>query len=256
MSAKQSSEIACLFVRIPTALKKRVSNSARAHHVSMSQEVERLLGEQLKLDLPAYLKHQAVETELTFCNANLRALEGFLVSFVLSSDLKEVESQISYLRNYILKSRADRQKNKRKLERELKQRRKEHEAALGNAERHSVLDVLINPEKVASRLGQLPETERRRVNLLLELSDRPRGTRKRIANALGWKQSQLSQLLSHPTATGHRRMNGSIARKVEAELGLEKRALDRPEQSALNITVQKFEDVMEGIKCQLFRGRH
>lgn len=252
MNAKQDPGLGSLFVRLPVGLKRRLKGSAHAHRSSMSREAVRLLDAQLQSDIPAYLKLQSIEGELSACRSHLRLLEEYILSFTAAGDPVEGGNQLQRLRDDILKRRKERLRQQRESQKRHKEHALQDQANRATAQ---VFGALLNSKEAASHQGQLDEPERRRVNLLNEISSRGRGTKKRIAEALGWSPSQVSQLLSHPDAKGHRRVSDAIARQIESELRLAKGALDRLEQSAFMVDLQRASSALDSLILKPVRQR-
>lgn len=231
MSGKAKKQTATLFVRIPVALKEGIRSSARARRVTMTEEAARRLKEQLDCDLtlPESFELARAKIELRisqsvrkFHEGYIAMLEGWLADAAHASDPDEAVARLRESYGRV-------QERRLALQAQHEQAEQERKDAI-ELERLAQKSPLLRQLVPQDHSEDLPtQQERRRVNLrkILEKKTSPPGTKKQIANDHGWSQSQLSQLLSPPTAKGHRRITDSAARKIEFSLNLKAGTLDK-----------------------------
>lgn len=228
MSGKAKEQTATLFVRIPVALKERIRRSARARHVTMTEEAARVLKAQLDLDptLPERVELQCAKVDQRirkFQEGYIALLEGWLADAASASDPDEAVTRLR-------ESHGRMQEKRLAFQAQREQAEQERKDAL-ELERLAQINLAVRQLVPQKHSEDSPTKEDlRRVNLrkILDKKTSPAGTKTKLAKDLGWSQSQVSQLLSEPTAKGHRPITDSVAPKIESSLTLEAKALEKP----------------------------
>lgn len=218
-----------LYVRIPAELKERLRRSAAGRGTSMGEEVARVLSEQLERDVSASMRHRHLKLQHEILQSQTKAVGSFVEHLVVSQDLKVARAQFEQLLRMCMS--VFRRRSAKELAEEL-QRQREITAPVSKPEPiDKTLEAACGVTGHAPKLPQFPVEERRRRKLNAVLMGSPRGTKKRVTDALGWQPARLSQMLSAPSAIGHRVITGEVARKLEGVLKLEERVLDRISES-------------------------
>ena len=221
-----------LYARIPAELKRRLEALAHRHGFSVAKELARLLTEQLAWDLPAQMRRDYERVELEGSRSRVEALERAIVDVVVHEDPIAAKCQFIKLHALLEKLRQQRTRERAETARIVEQRRLERESAdFGEVQEAGPFDGLVGAAAKSRPPKQRSPSERRQRNLVAALQGRPRGTKKMLALALEWPTCRLSQVISSPSAQGHRKMNDDVARKIEGVLGLRPGALDEIEGS-------------------------
>lgn len=212
----------------------------------MSAEAARLLNEQLCLDFPASWKRDVEKSALASAEARLRMYEDWLLALTNSNDPERARQGLVAMQALVKKMREGRVRAAKELEVELELRkdRFQRQIAVSNEPEDHLFSRLGAVGSGLAGVTQLAEAERRRENLVTALARLPNGTKKRLAEALGWSAPRISQVTSAPGARGHRSISSATARAIEKALGLEDGALDRVEQrasiAALQVSIDKL----------------
>lgn len=227
-----------LSVRICPDLHARLKKAAQQRGVSITTLVERLIEENLLEDLTAQMKFDSLQAMAHAQKSQLEMFETLVLTASEPGNEKGAVSLMTGLRDTILRNREARVLTQREIE----ARREAHAQMLASPpprkRNASPFDGLGNTETACVDLSQLPLPEQRRLRLRAALGRSPKGTRTRLAGALGVSASYFSQMLSSPSNPGARPINNERARRLEVELGLPERALEAEPQAAI-VGIQK-----------------
>ncbi|WP_186038717.1 toxin-antitoxin system HicB family antitoxin [Burkholderia gladioli] len=246
-----------LSVRIRPSLHARLSTAAQLRGVSLTTLVERLIEENLFEDVTAQRKLQNLQATAHAQKFQLEMLETLVLNATEPGE-SDAASLLTSIRDLILRCREVRVSSQEKIE----EWRHAHAQMLASSpprQRHaSPFDGLGAANEARVDLSQLPLPERRRQHLRQALNGSPKGTRARLAYALGVSASYFSQMLSGPKNPGGRSINDEKARMLEVELGLPNLALDAIEPQSDIVSIQKavleLESVLREIKPPAVRS--
>lgn len=228
-----------LSVRIRPDLHARLKKAAQWRGVSVTSVVESLIEENLLEDVTMQMKFDSLQAMVGAQKSQLKALEIQVMVATEPGKGKGAASVLTGLRAMILRNREARGR----LEKEIEARREARAQRLAlpppRKHRTSPFDGLgtADTERVAP--SQLPLPERRRLRLCKVLGQSPKGTRTRLARALGVSASYFSQMLLSPSNPSARTINDKRARRLETELGLPDQALDVVERQAAIVDLHK-----------------
>lgn len=220
--------------------------------VSITTVVERLIEENLLEGVTAQMKFDNLQALAHARKGQLEMFETLVLAATEPGREKGAASLRTRLRDMILRNREARVRTQEEIE----ARRKEHALMPASPPRGkrsaSPFDGLGSADMARVDLSQLPLRERRRLHLEAALGRSPKGTRTRLAGALGVSASYFSQMLSSSSNPGARPIDEKRARRLEVELGLPERALDAVEPQAAIVDIQKalldLESVLREVK--------
>lgn len=213
-----------------------------------------MLREQLARKATDQVRLTQLQVQLSLVEGQLRTLENNVLSLTKGRS----PGILKLLQNGINRTRAARREAQEKVARRAEQARKKAEAASRRANQPAnPFYGLLNPtvQDVKDLLAQLEPAERRRLNLLLHLKGRPRGTKSALADALGWQRARISHALLPPTSKAYRSISTDTARRIEVALRLKPGALDAQKldrnQVQLHLALEEFDSVVASIKRRI-----
>jgi transcriptional regulator with XRE-family HTH domain len=238
--------MADLFVRIPDELKTRLARSAYTRGTSLAEEVTRLLSEQLADDRTASMKSAQLNVQLQLHRTGEKLFEKMILSLDGTRGADALAAQVAQAQAALLERIERQELTRREIEVTLQERREEAARAQTEVPRRArPFDGLLHDEGAAMPVNEVPRPERRLWALRAVLSRQPRGTKKRLADALNWTPAQISQLLSNSHAPGHRRISDETARKLETALGIEPSTLDELDKSQSATLIQALTSLLK-----------
>jgi predicted transcriptional regulator len=232
MGAKQTRKRVMLSVRIPAELREKLAQAARIRGSSASNEVARLIDQQLHADIPVHLQSELSAMKARAYKNQVECLEALILKMADPTTAENAAARLDSLSRGVKDLRAQRARLQKQMEADVQSRMATltavQPARVGNP--FHALD-----SSVVAKDTQLKPAMRRWAHLKSALAGRPKGIKKRLAQELGWAPAQISQLLSSPSNPNHRNITSATARKLELALGLETGALDKIERE-LNVT--------------------
>lgn len=237
MNAKHTSDTVTLSVRIPAELRTKLQRAAALRGRSAAKVVAQLIDEQLTADFGIHMRLTLAQTKAAACDGQIENIMQTILHATAPDAARDPADQLAELHTRFLALHTRKVRDQQSL------------ASLLAARANPSLPALHVPTDPFRQLDpsagtdatrtQLDKPERRWINLWTVISPSPKGTRTRLANALGWSRSQISQLLSDPNAPGHRRISDLTARKLERALGLDKGKLDEIEPKLSTVAIQQ-----------------
>ena len=237
MNAKLKSSMVTLSVRIPAELRAKLKRGAGLKGRSAAKEVAWLIDEQLSADAGMHTQLTLAQAKAAACEAYLNSIMQLVLHATAPGTALDPVEQLAKLHTRFQALHARKVQDQQALESQLRERANRPLTAtqvLNNPFRQ--LDSTVDNEATRT---QLDIPERRWVNLRSIIHSSPKGTKTLLANALGWDRSQISQLISAPSARGHRKISDLAARKLEQALGLDKGKLDEIETSLSIVKIQQ-----------------
>ncbi|MEZ2352125.1 hypothetical protein [Caballeronia sp. RCC_10] len=247
-----------LSVRICPDLHARLKRAAHQRGVSITTVVEGLIEENLLEDVTAQLKFDSLQAMAHAQKGELQMLESVVLAATEPGNKKDSASLLIRLRDTIQRNRQARTRTQKEIKASREAHAQMRDSPPPRKRDASVFDGLGAADTAGVELSQLPLPERRRLRLRAALGRCPKGTRTRLAAALGVSPSFFSQMLSSPSSPGARPVNEKRARSLEVELGLPERALDAIEPQAAIVDIQRalldLESVLREVKPHAARS--
>lgn len=212
-----------LFVRIPHALKQRLSASASVKNTSISSEVTRVLEEGIHSSFPLEFEQRMSSIRAKLYKMQLESLESIVLSTVANKDEVDATEALNSLGKKVRALQEQRQQAAQDLQREQEKRQL---SLACPPERSLGVFAALQPDYAARAPGRLGREEWRRRNLVEVLGARGHGARARLAALIGCTRGYITQLVAEPGAKGHRTITERTARMIEAALELEDGMLD------------------------------
>ncbi|WP_175239314.1 MULTISPECIES: hypothetical protein [Burkholderia cepacia complex] len=248
-----------LFARIPVSLKRRLVASAKTQGTSVGRELARLLEERFDSGLSASLQRRFDEfrsaqgaERAVWLEKYQTFLEAHLLECVKAAQNGD-SSELVKLGNAVRAARRNRQRGRAGDDSGIEARKREllqEQAAKDEAARVQQNFVFGAGEPIED--VQLPPEERWRRNLIEVLRKMPAGTKKKLAEGLGWRSmSRVSHILAPKGKKGHRPISKALAAKIAEILVIDFKVLDKIESdrdiAETLHAVSKLEKVLDDI---------